>query len=226
MASGQQHDRATWILALPFGLLWGPWLGLGGVMVGGLAFLIGGLWLSPDLDTRSNPSHRWGPLRLLWWPYRRLLRHRSLLSHSPFLGSTVRLLYLAALITGVSWAAASLGCTKPAAAGAQPSTVLAAATRFKPGRADRRRSQRLAASDPRRRSLAAPAEAVATQTPPPPQTPLKKSHAAMACLDFDGDYGRTYNDRIRRLIPAYDAIFELAAATAKALRPQARRVLL
>ncbi|CAK6696380.1 hypothetical protein [Synechococcus sp. CBW1107] len=47
----------------------------------------------------------------------------------------------------------------------------------------------------------------------------------MACLDFDGDYGRTYNDRIRRLIPAYDAIFELAAATAKALRPQAWRVL-
>ena len=102
MASGQQHDRATWILALPFGLLWGPWLGLGGVMVGGLAFLIGGLWLSPDLYTRSNPSRRWGPLRLLWWPYRRLLRHRSLLSHSPFLGSTVRLLYLAAMITGVS----------------------------------------------------------------------------------------------------------------------------
>jgi uncharacterized metal-binding protein len=102
MASGQQHDRATWILALPFGLLWGPWLGLAGITAAGLAFLAGGLWLSPDLDTRSNPSRRWGPLRLLWWPYRRLLRHRSLLSHSPVLGSTVRLLYLAALITGVT----------------------------------------------------------------------------------------------------------------------------
>jgi len=47
----------------------------------------------------------------------------------------------------------------------------------------------------------------------------------MALLDFDGDYGRTYNARIRRLIPAYDAIFELAAAAAAALQPQARQVL-
>lgn len=47
----------------------------------------------------------------------------------------------------------------------------------------------------------------------------------MALLDFDGDYGRTYNARIRRLIPAYDAIFELAAAAAAALQPQARRAL-
>jgi uncharacterized metal-binding protein len=31
---------------------------------------------------------------LLWWPYRRLLRHRSLLSHSPLLGSGLRLLWL------------------------------------------------------------------------------------------------------------------------------------
>ena len=47
----------------------------------------------------------------------------------------------------------------------------------------------------------------------------------MALLDFDGDYGRSYNERIRQLIPAYDAIFELAAAAAAALQPQAQRVL-
>jgi uncharacterized metal-binding protein len=113
MASGQQHDRATWLLALPFGLLWAPWLGLGGVLAGGLAFLVGGLWLSPDLDTRSNPSRRWGPLRLLWWPYRHLLRHRSLLSHSPVLGSAVRLLYLAALIGGLAWMLHPWGAPSP-----------------------------------------------------------------------------------------------------------------
>jgi len=113
MASGQQHDRATWILALPFGLLWGPWLGLAGVTAAGLAFLIGGLWLSPDLDTRSNPSRRWGPLRLLWWPYRQLLRHRSLLSHSPFLGSAGRLLYLAALVGLAGWLLHPWGAPSP-----------------------------------------------------------------------------------------------------------------
>ena len=113
MASGQQHDRATWLLALPFGLLWGPWLGLAGILTGALAFLIGGLWLSPDLDTRSNPSRRWGPLRLVWWPYRRSLRHRSLLSHSPGLGSAGRLLYLAALIAATTWLLQAWGAPSP-----------------------------------------------------------------------------------------------------------------
>jgi uncharacterized metal-binding protein len=113
MASGQQHDRATWLLALPFGLLWGPWLGLAGITAAALAFLAGGLWLSPDLDTRSNPSRRWGPLRLLWWPYRHLLRHRSLISHSPLLGSAGRLLYLAALIAGLAWLLQPWGAPSP-----------------------------------------------------------------------------------------------------------------
>ena len=98
---------------MPFGLLWWPWLGPTGASAGGLAFLLGGLWLSPDLDTRSNPTRRWGPLRLLWWPYRRLLRHRSLLSHSPLLGSAGRLLYLGALLLGLSWLAQPLGAPAP-----------------------------------------------------------------------------------------------------------------
>jgi len=94
MASGRAHDRATTLLALPFGLLWGPGLGAPGIAVASLAFLLGGLWLSPDLDTLSRATARWGPLHPLWWPYRRLLRHRSLLSHSPLLGSAGRLAYL------------------------------------------------------------------------------------------------------------------------------------
>lgn len=115
LASGRAHDRATWLLALPFGLLWWPWLGLAGLVSSGLAFLVGGLWLSPDLDTRSNPTRRWGPLRLLWWPYRRLLRHRSLLSHSPLLGTAGRLLYLLALLLGLALVAAPLGAPSPQA---------------------------------------------------------------------------------------------------------------
>ena len=98
MASGRSHERATTMLALPFGLLWGPGLGVAGVTVAGLAFLLGGLWLSPDLDTRSRATGRWGPLHLLWWPYRRLLSHRSLLSHSPLLGTAGRLAYLAGVL--------------------------------------------------------------------------------------------------------------------------------
>lgn len=97
MASGHAHDRATWQLALPVGLLFAPGLGLAGAVSAATGFLVGGLLLSPDLDTRSNATRRWGPLRLLWWPYRRGLPHRSLLSHSPLLGTAGRLAYLAAL---------------------------------------------------------------------------------------------------------------------------------
>ena len=110
MASGQQHDRATCWLALPYGLLWWPWLGPLGTVVSALAFLIGGLWLSPDLDTNSRPYQRWGPLRWLWWPYRKALRHRSVLSHSPLLGTLVRVGYLtglALLLTGIAHPPAS-----------------------------------------------------------------------------------------------------------------------
>jgi uncharacterized metal-binding protein len=109
MASGRHHDRATWLLALPFGLVWWPWQGLLGTAVGALAFLLGGLLFSPDLDTRSNPTRRWGPLRLLWWPYRRLLRHRSLLSHTPLIGTAGRLLYVGAVLLGFSWLLHPLG---------------------------------------------------------------------------------------------------------------------
>ena len=115
MARGRAHDRATWLLALPFAALWWPWLGPAGSAWAGLGFLVGGLWLSPDLDTHSNPSRRWGPLRILWEPYRRLLSHRSLFSHTPLLGSAGRLAYLAGLLLALSWLAKPLGSPPPEA---------------------------------------------------------------------------------------------------------------
>ncbi len=113
MASGRAHERATWLLSLPFGLAWAPWLGLAGVGFAATGFLLGGLWLSPDLDTPSRPSRRWGPLSALWIPYRRLLRHRSLLSHSPLLGTAGRLAYLAALLLAASLLLQPLGGPAP-----------------------------------------------------------------------------------------------------------------
>lgn len=81
--------------------------------VASLSFLAGGLLLSPDLDTRSNATRRWGPLRLLWWPYRRLLSHRSLVSHTPLLGTAGRLLYLALLLAGLCLIGRPLGTPSP-----------------------------------------------------------------------------------------------------------------
>ena len=47
----------------------------------------------------------------------------------------------------------------------------------------------------------------------------------MSGLDFDGDYGRQYRQRIRLSIPAYDAVLEIGAAALAANTPAARHVL-
>jgi len=98
MASGRDHDRATRLGWLPMTLLLGLGLGWPAGVAGGLAWLIGGLWLSPDLDTRSRALRRWGPLQGLWWPYRRLIPHRSFFSHGPLIGMALRLIWLLAVL--------------------------------------------------------------------------------------------------------------------------------
>ena len=106
MALGRDHDRATLVACIPFGLILTPWLGLEAGWLGAGAFLVGGLWLSPDLDTLSRPLQRWGPLRWIWWPYRQLVPHRSLFSHGPLIGMALRLLWLLGVIA-LAWVALS-----------------------------------------------------------------------------------------------------------------------
>nr|AUG32369.1 hypothetical protein PLO_373 [Paulinella longichromatophora] len=99
MSSGFNHDKYNYLWSLPFALLCSLEMGWSGFIVGGGSFLIGGFWLSPDLDISSNPSRRWGPFKILWTPYRKLLRHRSILSHTFLLGTTSRLIYIATLLS-------------------------------------------------------------------------------------------------------------------------------
>jgi uncharacterized metal-binding protein len=57
-------------------------------------FGFGGLMFGPDLDIKSVQLARWGIFRWIWYPYRRLLRHRSFFSHGPIVGTLLRLVYL------------------------------------------------------------------------------------------------------------------------------------
>ena len=91
LASGRRHDKSIWILSLPLGIAVGLVLGWAAALIAAASCLTGGLWLSPDLDTRSNALRRWGALGFLWWPYQRLIPHRSLWSHGPVLGTIARL---------------------------------------------------------------------------------------------------------------------------------------
>ncbi len=62
------------------------------------AYLFSGLWLSNDLDIDSRIYRRWGPLRWLWYPYQKLVSHRSWLSHGFAIGPLGRMVYLYAMI--------------------------------------------------------------------------------------------------------------------------------
>jgi uncharacterized metal-binding protein len=100
MASGKVHDASTilmapvaywcWTALLLLPVSCGVWSAVG--------VLFGGLYLSPDLDTPSRPYFRWGFLRWIWKPYQWAAKHRSVLSHSVFLGPILRLAILGSIL--------------------------------------------------------------------------------------------------------------------------------
>ncbi len=107
MASGKIHAACSLALAATtFGAIAG---GLGDTRLGGAcaAGCIAGIFVTPDLD-QEGISHSENTLikatfgvgflwLMLWYPYAKLIPHRSPLSHFPVLGTALRLLYLAIL---------------------------------------------------------------------------------------------------------------------------------
>lgn len=96
MPSGRTHTRLN-LLILPVVLLllvsygmtsWEFLLWFAG------GFIFGTYFLTPDLDTVSSAYRNWGPLRMIWRPYRAVMPHRSFLTHTIVLGDVIRLLYL------------------------------------------------------------------------------------------------------------------------------------
>ncbi len=124
MPNGNVHNLSTAALAvtLPAAVL------AAGILPAGRALALSagclaGLLLSPDLDIdRGNISYKMvrnsmgclpGALwKLFWWPYARLIPHRSLLSHGPLIGTLLRLVYLFA-VPALLWGLASLAVPLP-----------------------------------------------------------------------------------------------------------------
>jgi uncharacterized metal-binding protein len=94
MASGKSHDRSIYFCSPLIGILGAPYLSPTMGLIAASSHLLGGLYLSPDLDLKSLPWRRWGVLRFIWLPYQKAISHRHWLSHAPIIGSIVRLLYL------------------------------------------------------------------------------------------------------------------------------------
>src|SRR5205085_7072254 len=100
MPSGKTHDAITLLLAAPtFAAAWGATGSLVLASVATAGMLFGGLMFGPDLDILSRQYTRWGPLRLLWWPYRVVFRHRSRWSHGIIFGTLIRVVYFALMLT-------------------------------------------------------------------------------------------------------------------------------
>jgi len=110
MPSGKVHDRITLLTAAVSVPAWWlmtngeaaaaqpQWRDTGAFACGLAAYLFSGFWLSDDLDTRSLCYRRWGALRILWWPYRKLVPHRSWLSHGLGVGPLLRVAYFAFVV--------------------------------------------------------------------------------------------------------------------------------
>jgi uncharacterized metal-binding protein len=95
MPSGRTHDRVTlWSLPLIAGgtLFATARADLAFWVSGG--FLFSGLIFGPDLDLYSFHYKRWGILRWMWRPYQKAIKHRSIWSHGPMIGTIGRILYL------------------------------------------------------------------------------------------------------------------------------------
>lgn len=61
-------------------------------------YVVATFYFSPDLDTDSKPYYRWSMLAPLWYPYKRLIKHRSWLSHSGPISGTIRFFYFYVLV--------------------------------------------------------------------------------------------------------------------------------
>lgn len=95
MPSGRLHDRITlWCLPLIAGGTFSLTRSSDFTLLTTGGFLFSGLMFGPDLDIHSRHFIRWGWLRLLWIPYQKTIRHRSVWSHGLIVGTVGRLLYL------------------------------------------------------------------------------------------------------------------------------------
>jgi len=65
----------------------------------GAGIFVSTIVLSPDMDLFNSKSMEdWGWARIFWWPYAKLVKHRDRL-HIPILGTLVRWLYMAAVLS-------------------------------------------------------------------------------------------------------------------------------
>lgn len=96
MPAGRTHDKITFVGSVVVGAVGCASYGLTIGMIVTTAFLFSGLMFNGDLDHDAEATcySRWWALKYLFWPYMKIMPHRSIWSHGPVIGTAVRLLYV------------------------------------------------------------------------------------------------------------------------------------
>lgn len=121
-SDGYFHTQLTLqlsILAAFSSMLFMPFVRIdqsGSLLIGAILGCLTGIILSPDLDQTSITVSEWyvlkipivgiiiGPIFIAFWlPYSRIFKHRSFWTHTPFVGTMIRLVYLMVLISIYSY---------------------------------------------------------------------------------------------------------------------------
>ncbi|WP_297887424.1 metal-binding protein [Sulfurihydrogenibium sp.] len=93
MASGRTHDIVN-LLVLPPAVYYlqpSDFIAFTG------GYLVGTFFLTPDNDIYlSKPNKRWNILRIMWYPYTKVFKHRGV-SHIPIYGTVFKIIYLSVI---------------------------------------------------------------------------------------------------------------------------------
>ncbi len=95
MPMGLTHRRINTIMSVPMAgsALYAGWQPAHvGLLVAGYTFAT--YFMNPDLDLNSLGYQSWGWLRIIWWPYQKVLGHRCWMSHFPVISTILRIIYL------------------------------------------------------------------------------------------------------------------------------------
>jgi uncharacterized metal-binding protein len=106
MPGAQTHDMITLVTGVvlaPVAWIVLPDHSIATALTMSGAHVISGLMFSCDLDIDSIEYRRWGLLRIIWWPYKEAVPHRSWLSHGLIVGPLLRLAYFGAIAYVLLW---------------------------------------------------------------------------------------------------------------------------
>lgn len=100
MPSGKTHDNIAFVSIIPVFLLSSYLLkfNLAESCIFTLAATFSQFMFGPDLDAQSHQYKRWGILKWIWIPYRKIFAHRSRFSHGIIFGPIIRCVYFIATL--------------------------------------------------------------------------------------------------------------------------------